>query len=196
MKAIFLLLLWCSQIFGAPADDEGIREDEILRRMEREIGLSLHESPARREEQKPPADPRLFPGRLLFSGGKELRAELLFSQKEIVLLAPTPRRIRILSAASIEFTRFRLVVGRYVPVQAVIVLKDGSRIQGEVRSEDWLSVPVQSAGVREELPLYFTARQGSAAAEEISAKDPEVPAGLPLRIEFQVSAEQAAVEHP
>lgn len=181
---------------GAPGEDEGIHEDEILRRMEREIGLSSQDSAVKRADEKPAPDPRLFSGRLVLSGGKELRGELVLSQKEIVLVLPTPRRIRIASAASLEFTSFRLILGRYVPARAVIVLKDQSRIEGELRSEDWLSLPVQSAGVREELPAYFTPKDAASLPEEISGRDAAVPAGLPLRIEFQIKPEQAAVEAP
>ncbi len=184
-------ILISGSTFAAPGADEIIREEDILRRMEREIGLSLHETAASaQKEEAKPQDPRVFAGRIVLSGGKDVRGDIVLSQKEIVLVRPTMRRIRISSAASLEFVSFRLILGRFVPAKVVVILKDKSRIEGEVRSEDWLSVPVESAGVREDLPAFFSA---ASEAEEIAAKD--AATGVPIRIEFQYKPE-AALEVP
>ena len=190
-SALFLLL--ASSLLAAPHDDELIREDDILRRMEREIGLSVRETPAEKKAAEQKAqDTRVFSGKIVLSGGKEMRGEIVLSQKDIVLVSPVLRRVKITSAESLEIVSFRLTAGRYVPARAVIVLKDKSRIEGELRAEDWLSLPVESAGVREELPAFFSMNGG---AEEISGPAlSSIPPGVPVRIEFQYRPGEAAVD--
>jgi hypothetical protein len=156
---ILFVFFWAAGALAAPGADEIIREEEILRRMEREIGISVQETSASAQREEPkPQDPRLFSGRIVLSGGRDVRGEIVLSQKEIVLVRPTLRRIRIASAASLEFVSFRLISGRFVPAKAIVVLKDGSRIEGEVRSEDWLSVPVESAGCARGAACFFQCR--------------------------------------
>lgn len=178
-------ILWlCVFLPCALFADEIIREDDILRKMEREIGLTERDMPRRSEPERKLPDP-VQPGRIVFSGGRELRAHIVLSQKSVVFLNPG-RRVVLSSVKRIEFTAFREMLGRYVPFKARVVLKDASVIEGEVRPEDWISLGVQSADVIEEVPAFFRA----STSGEIAATDPKVPAGIPIRLELM--AEEAA----
>ncbi len=182
-----LLAVWpCFSVFSEEfvPGSEVIRESDILRRMEEEIGQTRAEKKTEPAKTEAVSNPQIT----VVTGAGTQKGNSILSQNEIVILPEggLPLRIPIREVAEVTFLKWsvRAAADRryFFPSVCKVRKRDGSEITGRLHDQDWLRLDVGGASVLS----YFVSAN---AAEEIEAQG--VPAGVVRRFSFEMESESA-----
>ena len=183
------ILFYSASLFAqefVPGSDV-IRESDILRRMEDEIGTPSVSRTAHAAEQKKEPEKPEIPQITVHTGKLSRSGNSTLSQKEIVV-APDeslPVHIPMSDVTEITFMKWTLRAAQdrryYFPSVCKVRRKDGSEITGKIEYQDWLRLDVGGVSMLS----YFVSSTGG---EEVEAS--AVPESVVRSLSFDTSENQ------
>ena len=185
MKSIFIsafCVFFSASLSAQQLGEEDIREDSILRMMEKEIGLTTTRTktrPTTPAATQQTVDSRVFQVTLTAKNGSRISGTIRLTQKTLILVSENqtrqsvaPRDIRTLRIESWEIHQ-TLGKNYYFPAICTVVTAGGETFHGRVDAYDILQFTVRRNDNFTSGFTYFTASQSDSQTQMNVESAPE-----------------------